>query len=195
MVHDGAIPRLRIGDEWTADLFFELSWPMERASSTDGLRFDKASIDPKDDGPGPWYQVTARVLRTRSESGIEEVALATPELVLCVRPRELVPEGAAATGLGVLTVDAWQPSWGFPESSRRCRVKRILAWTTARVAGEAEKPRPIVEEIEQFGDEEIPLDLSKLRRESVSAPLHEGVFLVNPKAKVDTDYLVDVDFY
>jgi len=199
MVHDGAIPKLRVGDSWVADLVFSVSSEMApaTASSPQGFRRE-AALDALEDF-GPRYRVTARVLRTTSDTGVEDVALATPSLTVGVgRSSGYIPDEEFVSGFGVLTVDPWDPSWGFKEASRRCRVRKILSIMTATVEGEPEPRRHHLEELVRIGDESIPEDWRRMAIQPVG-PRQQTAgsdhFVSGTRARLDTNYVVDVEFY
>jgi hypothetical protein len=136
MVHDGNVPELAVGDEWTTRLDFFAEEPLQPASGRAMLAMTPDVIG---DSPrlrlGPWYRIVAKLRRrVPTDSHCEEFAFQVPGVVLGYSSRSHpVPSMPVVAGRGTLWADDGSSSASaFPETLRTWVVEAITLVTVPR---------------------------------------------------------------
>jgi hypothetical protein len=135
MVHDGGVPELAVGDEWTTRLDFSAQEPFLPASGRAVLGLTPEVVgDVPTLRSGPWYRIVARLRRVRVADR-EAVALEVPDFLFGYSSgNHPLPTTAVVAGRGTISVDPYETTSAafFDETLRTWVVEGIRLVTVPR---------------------------------------------------------------
>ena len=106
MVTDGAVARLRVGDEWRVDLVFVPTAPRPVEHRADVGMWPIARVG---HDPTPQYYLVGHLHRfDHDDSGHGLVALEAPDALFALSVSTAVPDSDDVHGDGFVRVDPWQ---------------------------------------------------------------------------------------